>query len=333
MPVKKGRLEKTPENLLALYESMVRIRVFEDVAMERYKQGDIPGFMHLYQGEEAVAAGVCAVLSDGDVVTSTHRGHGHAVAKGIPARECMAELAGKEGGCSRGRGGSMHMYKKEVGFLGTNGLVGGGIGMAVGAALTIKIKRQPHVGVAFFGDGASNMGVFYESLNLASKMALPVLFVCENNQYATSTALADVAANPEIASRAAAFNMPGKLVDGNDVMAVYEAAAEAKERALAGCGPTLIECRTYRYGGHHIGDQMYGTYRVKEEVDTWHALRDPITNYKKRLTEVYGITEQQIADVDARVQKEIDEAVAYSIASPLPDPATVEDDLFWRECK
>jgi 2-oxoisovalerate dehydrogenase E1 component len=225
------------------------------------------------------------------------------------------------------------MYKKDVGFLGTNGLVGGGIGMAVGAALTMKIKKRPHVSVTFFGDGASNMGVFYESLNLASIMKLPVIFVCENNLYATSTPLVTVAANTEIATRAAAFNMPGKLVDGNDVMAVYEAAAEAKERALAGCGPTLLECKTYRYGGHHIGDQLYGTYRTKEEVETWRTLKDPIDNYRKRLTAVYGIADAQIAAADAKIQKEIDEAVQYAIASPLPDPATVEDDLFWRECK
>jgi 2-oxoisovalerate dehydrogenase E1 component len=288
--------------------------------------------MHLYQGEEAVAAGVCAVLNDGDVVTA--RTAGTATRRqGIPTRECMAELAGKAGGCSKGRGGSMHMYKKDVGFLGTNGLVGGGIGMAVGAALTMKIKKRPHVSVTFFGDGASNMGVFYESLNLASIMKLPVIFVCENNLYATSTPLVTVAANTEIATRAAAFNMPGKLVDGNDVMAVYEAAAEAKERALAGCGPTLLECKTYRYGGHHIGDQLYGTYRTKEEVETWRTLKDPIDNYRKRLTAVYGIADAQIAAADAKIQKEIDEAVQYAIASPLPDPATVEDDLFWRECK
>ena len=323
-----GRLDKSPKNLLKLYSDMCRLRLFEDITAEKYKSGEIPGFVHLYQGEEAVAVGVCAALKEADVVTSTHRGHGHAVAKGIPVREALAELFGKQGGCNGGRGGSMHMYKPSVGFLGTNGVVGGGIGLAVGAGLSAKLLNKGTVGVTFFGDGASNMGICYESLNMASYLKLPVIFVCENNKYATATPVEMVAANPEIASRAAAFAMRGVVVDGNDVIAVYEAAAEARERAVNGQGPTFIECKTYRHGGHYLGDQLYGTYRTKEEVDTWIAIKDPIKNFKTILKEVYEIDEKLIEEAESTVKKEMDEAYEYAKESPLPDPSTVEKYLF-----
>ena len=323
-----GRLDKSPKNLLKLYSDMYRLRLFEDITAEKYKSGEIPGFVHLYQGEEAVAVGVCAALKEADVVTSTHRGHGHAVAKGIPVKEALAELFGKQGGCNGGRGGSMHMYKPSVGFLGTNGVVGGGIGLAVGAGLSAKLLNKGTVGVTFFGDGASNMGTCYESLNMASYLKLPVIFVCENNKYATATPVEMVAANPEIASRAAAFAMHGVAVDGNDVMAVYEATAEARERAVNGQGPTLIECKTYRQCGHYLGDQLYGTYRTKEEVDTWITTKDPIKNFKTILKEVYDIDEKLIEESESMVKKEMDEACQYARESPLPDPSTVEKYLF-----
>ena len=327
-----GKLERTPEKLLYLYEKMYELRRFEEEASTTYKAGEIPGFVHLYHGEEAVAAGVCANLGDDDIVSSTHRGHGHAVAKGVPAKEALAELYGKEGGCSRGRGGSMHMYKKEVGFLGTNGMVGGGIGLGVGAGLTIKTLKKDAVSVVFFGDGASNMGIFYESLNLASVLKLPVIFICENNLYATSTPLKDVAANPEIATRGNAFNMDSVAIDGNDVIAVYETVSDAIERAKRGDGPTLIEAKTYRHHGHHEGDQIYGTYRTKEELDTWVRMKDPISNYKKRLIDVFGISEQQIADSEKIIEEDIQEAIAYSRDSREPDPADVEKYVF-KEAK
>ena len=327
-----GKLERTPEKLLYLYEKMYELRRFEEEASTTYKAGEIPGFVHLYHGEEAVAAGVCANLGDDDIVSSTHRGHGHAVAKGVPAKEALAELYGKEGGCSRGRGGSMHMYKKEVGFLGTNGMVGGGIGLGVGAGLTIKTLKKDAVSVVFFGDGASNMGIFYESLNLASVLKLPVIFICENNLYATSTPLKDVAANPEIATRGNAFNMDSVAIDGNDVIAVYETVSDAIERAKRGDGPTLIEAKTYRHHGHHEGDQIYGTYRTKEELDTWVRMKDPIANYKKRLIDVFGISEQQIADSEKIIEEDIQEAIAYSRDSREPDPADVEKYVF-KEAK
>jgi len=323
-----GRLDKSPGNLLKLYRDMCRLRFFEDMAAEKYKGGEVPGFVHLYHGEEAVAVGVCAALEKEDVVTSTHRGHGHAVAKGITTGEALAELFGRQGGSNGGRGGSMHMYKPSVGFLGTNGVVGGGIGLAVGAGLSAKLLQKGSVGVTFFGDGASNMGIFYESLNMAAYLKLPVIFVCENNLYATATPLKMVAANREIATRALAFNMPGIAVDGNDVIAVYEAAAEARERALNGLGPTLIECKTYRHGGHHLGDQLYGTYRTKEEVDTWIAAKDPVKNFKTILIEAYGIDEGEIEQAEADAQKEIAAAYEYAKASPLPDPETVGKYLF-----
>lgn len=326
-----GKFVETPENLLSLYAMMYRIRRFEEVALRKYQDGEIPGFMHLYVGEEAVAAGVCAALDKGDVVTSSHRGHGHALAKGVSAREAMAELYGRSGGCSGGRGGSMHMYKMAVGFMGTNGMVGGGIGLANGIGLYMKYNGIPNVGVTFFGDGASNMGIFYESLNLASSMRLPVIFVCENNLYATYTPLRKIAANPEIATRAAAFRMPGVAVDGSDALAVYEAAAEARERAVAGGGPTLIEMKTYRFLGHTIGEALYGIYRTKAELESWKATRDPVRNFRARLACAYEIPEEQVLELESRTEAEIADAVEYARQSPLPDPATVQDDIFTEE--
>lgn len=323
-----GRMEKTPENLLKLYRGMYRLRCFEDMAAEKYKAGEIPGFVHLYQGEEAIAVGVCAALTKEDVVTSTHRGHGHALAKGITSGEALAELFGKQGGSNGGRGGSMHMYKPSIGFLGTNGVVGGGIGLAVGAGLSAKLLNKDAVGVTFFGDGASNMGVCYESFNMASYLKLPVIFVCENNLFATATPIKLVAANPEISTRAASFNMPGVAVDGNDVLAVYEAAAEARERAVSGFGPTLIECKTYRHGGHHLGDQLYGTYRTKQEVDTWITVKDPIKNFKAILMQAYAIDEKEIEQAEEYARHEIAEAYEFAKNSPLPDPDTVNQYLF-----
>ncbi|MEA4847588.1 MAG: thiamine pyrophosphate-dependent dehydrogenase E1 component subunit alpha [Clostridiaceae bacterium] len=321
-------MEWNLDNLLPLYESMVKIRMFEDAVAERYKIGEVPGFVHLYHGEEAVAVGVCASLGADDVVTSTHRGHGHAIAKGMPLNEAVAELFGKSGGCSGGRGGSMHMYDNQIGFLGTNGMVGGGIGLATGAAFYLKYHQKKNVAVSFFGDGASNMGIFYESMNLASVHKLPVIYVCENNLYATCTPLKSIAANPDIASRAAAFNMPGISVDGNDVQAVYEIFAEYADRARNGEGPAVIEAKTYRQHGHNEGDPLYGTYRTKEEVDTWIAMKEPIHNFEKKLREVYGATEADLHRSYTKTEREIAEAIEFARESPLPDPATVELNLF-----
>jgi pyruvate dehydrogenase E1 component alpha subunit len=325
------RFQDTPENLLALYEIMLRIRKFEDAVVKRYEAGEIPGFCHTYQGEEPIAAGACAALKEGDAVFSTHRGHGHAVAKGVPVKELMAELYGRSGGTNQGRGGSMHIYKKAVGFMGTNGMVGGGIGLAVGAAFEMKYNNKPNVSLTFFGDGASNMGIFYESLNLASVKKLPVIFLCENNKYATVTPLRKVAANTQIASRGLAFKMNSICIDGNDVTDVYEAVAEAREKAVAGEGPTLIEARTYRYYGHFVGDLLYGVYRTKEEMETKKFTSDSISAFRLRLERVYQIEENRIDGVEEKVQKEIDAAVEYAQNSPFPDPASVENNLFVKE--
>lgn len=323
-----ARFNETKENLLSLYEMMCRIRAFEDAAVKKYQDGEIPGFIHTYHGEEAVAAGACAALEHDDAVLSAHRGHGHALAKGVSAREAMAELYGRSGGCSGGRGGSMHLYKKSIGFLGTNGMVGGGIGLANGAAFALKYNGKPNVSLSFFGDGASNMGLFYESLNLASVMKLPAIFVCENNRYATSTPLKKIAANPDIASRALLFRMEGASVDGNDALEVYEEVARAREKAVAGGGPTLIEARTYRYAAHSAGDIVFGIYRSKEEVETWRLTKDPIANFRLRLLRVYLIPEGELTGAEQRVKNEIEDAVAYAEDSAWPDPASVGDYLY-----
>ena len=255
-----------PPDLLALYRRMQLIRLCEERLVRSHQRGLVHGACHTYIGEEAVAAGVCAQLRPDDVVFSTHRGHGHALAKGLDPRQLMAELYGRQTGCSRGRGGSMHLFAPEIGLMGTSGIVGPCILQAAGAGYSFKLLKTDRVAVAFFGDGAVNNGAFHEGLNLASIWKLPVLFVCENNQYATEVAFADVAGNPSVAARGAAYGLPGLEVDGNDVLAVREAAREAVRRARAGEGPTLLECQTYRTRPHAEGMGDF-TYRTREEVE------------------------------------------------------------------
>lgn len=322
-----GNQQKTRDILLKLYETMQRIRVFEETTSVMNKAGEIPGQVHLYIGEEAVAAGICAHLSKEDIITSTHRGHGHALAKGSHSDRCMAELYGRQDGYCGGRGGSMHIYDLGNGLLGTNGIVGGGIPLALGAALTFRNQKRDRVGITFFGDGASNMGIFYESMNLAAIYHLPVVFICENNMYATAIPITYSASNPEIATKAAAFKIPGVVVDGNDVLAVYDAAGEAIERARKGDGPSLIEAKTYRTHGHNEGEPLYGTYRTAEEVEAW-KLKCPIVNYKRRLLEEFKFRENEIEEIDARIQKEIADAVEFSRKSPLPEVADIKKHVF-----
>jgi len=309
--------------LLRLYEQMVLLRQFELAAQARYKAGEMPGFIHLYIGEEAVAVGVCAHLDDSDWITSTHRGHGHALAKGLPPAALMAELYAKATGCCGGRGGSMHLYDPKHGVFGTNGIVGGGIPHAVGAALSARTRGTKGVAAAFFGDGAVNHGAFHESLNFAGAQRAGVLFVCENNLYATATPLASVTRNPEVATRAAAYGVPGVAVDGNDVLAVWVAARDAVGRARAGEGPTLIEAKTYRVVGHHEGDPLTGVYRTQAELDAW-KLRDPIQSFRRRLTgELKAATSAELDAIDARVLATVNGAVEFARQSPEPDPASV----------
>src|SRR5579883_2800189 len=267
--------------LLRLFRQMVQIRRCEEELSRSHAAGLIHGACHTYVGEEAVATGVCAHLRPEDTVLSTHRGHGHALAKGVPPRELIAELFGRANGCSHGRGGSMHIFSPEVGMLGTSGIVGPSILMATGAAYGYKLLKQDRVSVAFFGDGASNNGAFHEGLNLAAIWKLPVLFVCENNQYATEVPFASVAGNPNVAERGKAYGIPSYRLDGNDVIAVYEAAEEAIRRARDGKGPTLLECVTYRTRAHSEGMRDTG-YRRREEVDAWRE-KCPIKQLRARL--------------------------------------------------
>ncbi|MBP6506352.1 MAG: hypothetical protein KA257_02200 [Opitutaceae bacterium] len=320
---KSAPTSPTRAELLRLYERMVLLRQFELAAQACYKRGEMPGFIHLYIGEEAVAVGVCAHLSDTDWITSTHRGHGHALAKGMPPRLLMAELFAKATGCCGGRGGSMHLYDKAHGVFGTNGIVGGGIAHAVGATLSARTRGTRDVAAAFFGDGAVNHGAFHESLNFAGAQQAGTLFVCENNLYATATPLKNVTRNPEIATRAAAYGVPGVAVDGNDVLAVWSAAHEAVARARRGDGPTLIEAKTYRVVGHHEGDPLTGVYRGQAELDAWKK-RCPVATFRRRLlADLKAAKPAELAQIDARIDAIVADAVEFARNSAEPDPATV----------
>jgi 2-oxoisovalerate dehydrogenase E1 component len=259
-------------------------------------------------------------------VLSTHRGHGHALAKGVPPGELIAELLGRVTGCSHGRGGSMHLFSPEIGMLGTSGIVGPSILMAAGAGYAFKLSKSDRVSVAFFGDGAVNNGAFHEGLNMASIWKLPVLFVCENNQYATEVPFITVAGNPNVAERGAAYGMPGYRIDGNDVGAVYDAAGEAVRRARSGAGPTLLECVTYRTRPHAEGMRDAG-YRTREEVEEWRA-RDPIKRLRDRLVDEHALTEDELDQVEAEVQASVAEALEFAKNSPWPDPATATAHIY-----
>lgn len=313
------------ERLLWMYTNMVKIRLFESRVAELFAAGKIPGFVHLYVGEEGVATGVCAHLRDDDYITSTHRGHGHLISKGGDLKLMMAELFGKRTGYCKGKGGSMHIADVDLGILGANGIVGGGPPIATGAALAAKYKGTDQVVACFFGDGASNQGTFHEGLNLAAIWKLPVIFVAENNMYGISFSQTRSMTVPDIADRAAAYDIPGLVVDGNDVLAVYEAAGEAVKRARAGEGPTLVECKTYRYRGHFEGDPTI--YRSKEEVEMWKE-KDPIPRYQAKLLEMGVLTEAEIKEIEQRTTRMIDEAVQFAEESPWPTPEEILDDVY-----
>ncbi|HEY1782344.1 MAG TPA: thiamine pyrophosphate-dependent dehydrogenase E1 component subunit alpha [Roseiarcus sp.] len=304
---------------------MHRIRRFEEAAEDSYIRGLSYGTMHLSIGQEATAVGMCAPLSDADYITSTHRGHGHCIAKGAELTPMFAEFLGRETGYCKGRGGSMHIAEPAKGNLGANGIVAGGLPIAVGAALSAKKRRSGAVAVAFFGDGANNEGAFHEAMNLASIWKLPVVFVCENNQYAMSTAIARSTAVANVADRATAYGVPGVMVDGNDFAAVAAAAFEATDRARAGDGPTLIEAKTYRTRGHSRSDR--NRYRTREEIDAWTA-RDPIARFEKEIL-AFGLAgEAEINAIAAAVEKEMAEAVAAASASPWPSVADLTRDVY-----
>jgi 2-oxoisovalerate dehydrogenase E1 component len=314
------------EQALALYRTMLLIRRTEEQLARAHQQGHIPGPCHTYVGQEAVATGVCAHLRDDDAVFSTHRGHGHALAKGVPARELAAELFGKVTGCSYGRGGSMHLYKPEIGMMGTSGIVGPCILQATGAGYSFMLAKSDRVGVAFFGDGAVNNGAFHEGLNLAAIWDLPVIYVCENNMYATEVPFAYATKNQEVAERANTYGMAAVAVDGNDVMAVYDAAAEATARARQGGGPTLIECKTYRTRAHAEGMRDAG-YRALEELESWKK-RDPIDGYSARLLSTGAAEQDDIDAIVTEIKEIVDEAIEFARNSPFPDPSTVMNYIY-----
>ncbi len=313
------------KTLVHMYETMNKIRMFELKLQEFFAAGEIPGFVHLYLGEEAVATGACAALNDTDAITSTHRGHGHLLAKGGDLKLMMAEIFGRSTGYCKGKGGSMHIADMDLGILGANGIVGGGGPLAVGAALAAKYKKTDHVAVCFFGDGASNQGTTQEALNWASAWKLPLVFVNENNGYGISCPQCKSMAITDIADRAAAYDMPGVVVDGNDVLAVHEAVLEAVKRARKGEGPSLIECKTYRWRGHFEGDAC--TYRCVEELEAWMA-KDPIPRFEKKLLESKTLTEKELEDIKASIAKAVDDAVAYAKESPLPETSALMDDVY-----
>jgi len=313
---------------LAMYEQMLTIRRFEENAVALFERGHIRGNVHPCIGQEAVSVGVCANLRRDDYMTSTHRGHGNCLAKGADPRLMMAELLGRRTGYCKGKGGSMHIADFEGGNLGANGIVGGGFPIATGAGISIQNRKTDQVAVCFFGDGAANQGTFHESLNLAALWRLPVLYVCENNQYALSTPLRESAGLPEISERARAYGMPGVRVDGNDLLAVDDAAGEAVRRARAGEGPTLLDCLTYRFFGHFTGDPGRGaTYRSKAEMEQW-LERCPIRKLRQYLTDSGAMSDATEREIMARAQAAIEAAVAFAESSPWPSPDEALEDVF-----
>jgi pyruvate dehydrogenase E1 component alpha subunit len=311
-----------------MYTKMVRIRTFEEEANYLFLGGKIPGTLHQYDGQEAVAVGTCMNLTDRDFITSTHRPHGHAIAKGADLRKIMAELFGKETGCCRGRGGSMHICDMSVGMPPAIAIVGAGIPIAAGLALSCRMRGTDQVVACFFGDGATNQGAFHEGLNLSALWKLPVIFVCENNLYAASTHVRQSMLLEDVAARASSYGMPGRIADGNDVLCVYEEVKEAVERARAGGGPTLVECKTYRRRGHSRSDP--GNYRPDDEVLAWKG-KDPISRFRKLLVDGRTASEEELDAITNKVSGEIDDAIRYSEESPLPDPASVFEDIYTED--
>jgi TPP-dependent pyruvate/acetoin dehydrogenase alpha subunit len=305
--------------LFDLHRRMVRIRLFEEAAGKLAEAAKLPGFLHLYVGEEAVASGVCANLNDDDHITSTHRGHGHLVAKGGDFRRMMAELMGKATGYCLGKGGSMHISDLSLGMLGANGIVGAGSPIAVGAAFANKYRGRGQVAVAFFGDGSTNIGAFHEAANMACALKLPIVFACENNEYGEFTPRGKTMAITDIVDRAQGYGMPGVIVDGMDAVAVYEAAHEAVARARAGGGPTLIEAKTYRFYNHHGVQNLGLKYRSDDEVARWKE-RDPIFSLEAKLAEAGIMSPEQAEAVWERLRADIADAIQFAEDSPLPEP-------------
>lgn len=326
---KKTILQK---NFLAsLLKEMLKIRYFENKVAELYSNGNIPGLVHLYIGEEAVAVGVCSALTERDYISSTHRGHGHVIARGADLRKMMAEILGKKTGYCKGKGGSIHIIDMEKGLLGANGIVAAGIPIATGAGYSAKFRKTDQVSVVFFGDAASNHGNFHESINMAAAWKLPVIYICENNLYGISVDIRKVTNTENIADRACAYNIPGCIVEGNDVLAVYEVAQEAINRARKGLGPTLIECKTYRWKGHHLGDPGI-VYRTDKELKEW-VQKCPIKIFKEKIISEKYLTEEEILSFEKEVKKLIEEATEIALNDPYPEKDEAYEDIYFSDNK
>jgi TPP-dependent pyruvate/acetoin dehydrogenase alpha subunit len=304
------------ETIKKMYQDAYTIRRFEEKAVEQYRLGNIRGYVHAYVGEEAIAVATISACRPDDYITSTHRGHGHAIAKGADPKYMYAELFGKSTGYCKGRGGSMHITNMAQGNLGANGIVGGGIPIAVGAAMAIRQKKGDQIVLCFFSDGSVNIGAFHESLNMAAIYHLPVIFVLENNQYAVSTPIETMTLIKNLALRSESYGMPGITLDGNDAVKLYQAMDEPIRRARKGDGPTLVECMTYRHGGHHINDP--GAYMPRNEMENW-KLRDPLILLEKNL-QAAGIKENEIKEIQQKVETRLDDAIQFGLTSPEPSP-------------
>lgn len=318
-------MKLSKEQLLEMYKTMLRIRLFEEDAIKMFNKGLMRGPMHVYIGQEACATGACATLRDEDYITSTHRGHGHCIAKGGDLKKMAAELLGRATGYSKGKGGSMHIADPEIGILGANGIVAGGLGIATGAAMSAKMRGTDQVTICFFGDGATNEGLFHESLNMAAIWDLPVVYFCENNLYGLTGRSSELLAVEDVVDRAKSYNMASEIVDGNDVIAVYEAVMRAVERAKNGEGPTLVEAKTYRWEGHYVGDPC--VYRPKGEAEEWKK-RCAIARLRKHLIEEQGLKAEEMDQVDADVAAEVEEAFEYAQESPEPELEVIFEDLY-----
>jgi TPP-dependent pyruvate/acetoin dehydrogenase alpha subunit len=314
-----------PDDLLRIYKTMLLIRRFEEECIRLYQTGQIRGSLHPCIGQEATAVGACFALRRDDYMTCTYRGHGQAIAKGLDPKEAMAELLGRRTGCSKGKGGSMHFTDLSVGLLGENAIVGAGIPIAVGAALTAKLDKSDRVAIAFFGDGAVNQGIFHEGLNLAAIWQVPVIFFCENNLYSEMTPIRAMVRIEHLSDRAAAYGIPATRVDGYDVLAVYQVTTEAVARARNGGGPTFIEAMTYRLVGHMVGDSE--PYRTRDEVNIWRQ-RDPLITFPQRLVNDFGIVPSSVEAIQKEVESEIQEIVRFAQDSPWPSPEEAMEDVF-----
>jgi pyruvate dehydrogenase E1 component alpha subunit len=321
-------MELKKDFALHLMRKMLEIRFFEEKIVDQYARGTVPGLAHLYIGEEAVAVGACANLKEDDMITSTHRGHGHCIAKGADLNRMMAELFGKKDGYCKGKGGSMHIADMEIGMLGAMGIVGSGGPIAVGAALAAKKRKSGQVVICFFGDAATNTGAFHESANFASLNRLPVVFVCENNLYGISVSMKRHTRVKQIADRAAGYNMPSVTVDGNDVLKVYGTVKKVVEAARKGKGPTLVECMTYRFRGHFEGDPNLGErYRTKKEMEQWLA-KCPIKRFKKKMLDGKLASKKELEQMENDVRQQVEDAMAYANASPFPAGEETLEDVF-----